>query len=47
MFQPLTDALDLIFFGRGVAEANGVRDQFLDPNLLLMLLSDQYIIFKA
>ena len=37
-FQPLIDALDVIFFERGDAEAKGVRDQLLEPNLLLMLL---------
>ena len=37
-FQPLTDALDVIFFERRDAEAKGVRDQLLEPNLLLMLL---------
>ena len=38
-FQPLIDALDVIFFERGEAEAKWVRDHFLEPNLLLMLLS--------
>ena len=28
----------MIFFERGCAEAKGVRDQLLEPNLLLMLL---------
>ena len=37
-FHPLIDALDVIFFERGDAEAKGVRDQLLEPNLLLMLL---------
>ena len=37
-FHPLIDALDVIFFERGDTEAKGVRDQLLEPNLLLMLL---------
>ena len=37
-FHPLIDALDVIFFERGCAEAKGVRDRLLEPNLLLMLL---------
>ena len=36
--HPLIDALDVIFFERGDAEAQGVRDQLLEPNLLLLLL---------
>ena len=36
-FHPLIDALDVIFFERGDTEAKGVRDQLLEPNLLLML----------
>ena len=36
--HPLIDALDVIFFERGDAESKGVRDQLLEPNLLLMLL---------
>ena len=32
------DALDVIFFERGDAEAKEVRDQLLEPNLLLILL---------
>ena len=37
-FDPLIHALDVIFYERGDAEAKGVRDQLLEPNLLLMLL---------
>ena len=37
-FQPLIDALDVIFFERGDIEAKGVRDQLLEPNFLLTLL---------
>ena len=37
-FEPLIDALDTIFFERGDAEAKGVRDQLLEPGLLLMML---------
>ena len=37
-FHPLIDALDVIVFERGGAEAKGVRDQLVKPNLLLMLL---------
>ena len=36
--HPLIDALDVIFFERGDTEAKEVRDQLLEPNLLLMLL---------
>ena len=32
------DALDVIFFERGDVEAKEVRDQLLEPNLLLILL---------
>ena len=34
----MTDSLYVIFIERGDAEAKGVRDQLLEPNLLLMLL---------
>ena len=37
-FEPLVDALDTIFFQRGDAEAKGVRDQLLQPDVLCMLL---------
>ena len=48
-FQPLIDALGVIFFESGDAEAKQVRDLFLEPNLLLLLLlasfkSTQYIV---
>ena len=37
-FRPLIDALDVIFFERGDADAKGVRYQLLEPNFLLILL---------
>ena len=37
-FHPLIDVLDVIFLERGDAEAKGVRDGLLEPNLLLLLL---------
>ena len=36
--HPLIDPLDVIFVERGDADAKGVRDQLLEPNLLLMFL---------
>ena len=37
-FEPLFDALDSIFMERGDAEAKGVRDQLLQPEIICMLL---------
>ena len=37
-FEPLLDALDSIFMERGDAEAKGVRDQLLQPEIICMLL---------
>ena len=37
-FEPLLDALDSIFPQRGDAEAKGVRDQLLQPEIICMLL---------
>ena len=37
-FEPLFDALDSIFIERGDAEAKGVRDQLLQPEIICMLL---------
>ena len=37
-FGPLLDALDCIFTQRGDAEAKGVRDQLLEPEIICMLL---------
>ena len=34
----MTDSLYVIFIERGDAEAKGVRDQLLEPNLLLLLV---------
>ena len=36
--EPLFDALDRIFMERGDAEAKGVRDQLLQPEIICMLL---------
>ena len=37
-FQALIDVLDVIFFERGDTKGKEVRDQLLEPNLLLALL---------
>ena len=37
-FEPLFDALDSIFMERGDAEAKGVRDKLLQPEIICMLL---------
>ena len=37
-FEPLFDALDSIFMERGDAEAKGVREQLLQPEIICMLL---------
>ena len=45
-FEPLLDALDNIFMERGDAEAKGVRDQLLQPEIirmLLLLVSNQHL----
>ena len=37
-YEPLINTLDTIFFEKGDAEAKGIRDQLLEPNIICMLL---------
>ena len=42
-FEPLLDALDSIFMERGDAEAKGVRNQLLQPEIICMLLLRSFV----